>query len=79
MNSGLAGEDQPDFSVLNLKQRNSSVMSDGTLVLSAPRKGSALRNLFRRTEQTKVILLGSSRVPFMALYQVNPLSSSSLT
>ena len=63
-------EDEPDFSVLSLRQRNSIVQSDGTLVLTAPRRGSALRNLFRTTKKTKVILLGDNRVPFMALYQV---------
>lgn len=65
------GEDEevPDYSVINFKQRNSSVKSDGTVLLSAPKK-SGLKRLFARQQQTKVIL-GVKRVPFMALYQVN--------
>ena len=70
MKSVGSGEDEPDFSVLSLRQRSSVVQSDGTLVLTAPRRGSAFRNLFQRREKTKVILLGDNRVPFMALYQV---------
>jgi biopolymer transport protein ExbD len=70
MKSSTGGEDDTDFSVLTLSERNSIVQSDGTLVLTAPRRGSALRNLFRKRQKTKVILLGDSRVPFMALYQV---------
>jgi len=70
MKSDLGDEDDRDFSVINLSSKKSTVDVDGTLVLTAPRRGSAIRNLFRRAEKTKVILLGDNRVPFMALYQV---------
>ena len=70
MKSDLGDEDDRDFSVINLSSKKSTVDVDGTLVLTAPQKGSTLRNLFRRVEKTKVILLGDNRVPFMALYQV---------
>ena len=58
--------DEPDFSVLSLNGRSSSVQADGSLIVSGPRK----RSIFRRNKSTKVVLVGDSRVPFMALYQV---------
>ena len=61
-------EDVPDFSVMNFKQRHSSVKSDGTVLLTTP-KIRGLKRLFTKQQQTKVIL-GVKRVPFMALYQV---------
>ena len=62
-------EDVPDFSVMNFKQRHSSVKSDGTVMLTAPKIRGGLKRLFTKQQQTKVIL-GVKRVPFMALYQV---------
>ncbi len=65
------GEDEPDFSVVTTKQQKSMVQADGTLLLTEPRRGSALTNLFKRKRITKVVLFGGdNRVPFMALYQV---------
>ena len=63
-------EDEPDVSVISTR-RDSSVQADGSLVLTAPRRGSAISNLFKKRRTTKVVLFGGdNRVPFMALYQV---------
>ena len=65
------GEDEPDFSVMSMRQRKSTVQADGSVLLTAPRRGSAIANLFKRKRTTKVVLFGGdNRVPFMALYQV---------
>ena len=65
------GDEETDFSVMSMKPRRSTVQADGSLLLSAPRKGSAVANLFKKKKTTKVVLFGGdNRVPFMALYQV---------
>ncbi len=65
-------EDEPDFSVMNMKQDESIVVqADGSVLLPA-QKGGAVANFFRRKRTTKVELFGGdNRVPFVALYQVN--------
>ena len=56
----------------NLNHRTSSVQTDGSVVLSGPRRGSAIRNLFKRNRSTKFVLAGGDvRVPFLSIYQVN--------
>ena len=63
-------QDGESASVNQMAKRSSEVQSDGTVVLTYAKTGSTLRNLFRRAEKKKVILLGDNRVPFLALYQV---------
>ena len=63
--------EEQDISLPNLADQTSSVRGDGSVVLTAPRRGSAIRNLFRRPETINVLIAGGDkRVPFLAIYQV---------
>ncbi len=72
LKSGSENQDaDPDFTVLTMKRRLCYVQENGNVLLEAPRRGSAIANLFRRRRTTKVVPFGGdNRVPFMALYQV---------
>ncbi len=69
MNDGVLDEN----SILpNLNQRTSSVQTDGSVVLSGPRHGFAIRNVFKRNRSTKFVVAGGDvRLPFLSIYQVN--------
>jgi len=45
---------------------------DGTFVISRRRQGALFANLFRRTNTTRVVLVGGNkRIPFQAIFKVN--------
>ncbi len=65
MNDGVLDEN----SILpNLDWR----ISNGSVVLSGSRHGSAIRNVFKRNRSTKFVTAGGDvRLPFLSIYQVN--------
>ncbi len=82
MKTGIDGEEnEQDFQAQSREQKKSTLQADGTLLLTAPRRESAVTKFFkkRRNTTTKVVLFGGdNRVPFMALYQVLGLVAASL-
>ena len=52
-------------------QEKSRLDEDGALVISRRRQGALFANLFRRTNTTRVVLVGGNkRIPFQAIFKV---------